>query len=99
MAQADRLWDKLEALEKEAREIKKRAENAGRYNVALQGIRELVRIVELQGRLLGQLKDAQTVNVFMMPEWVIVQTAILVALERYPAARHEVVEALNECRG
>lgn len=94
VTQADGLLAKVQALEVDAKRIQGQAEAAGDLRTALQGIRELVRIVELQARLLGELKDGQTVNLLILPQWQDLRTVILQALLPYPDARAAVATAL-----
>ena len=65
----------------------------------MAGIRELVRIVELMAKVSGELQEAQTVNVLVMPEWSAIRAAMMQALAPYPAARVSVARALQEVDG
>jgi len=94
VTQADGLLAKVEALAADATRIQATAAADGDLRTALQGIRELVRIIELQARLLGELKDSTTVNVLVLPQWQSLRTTILVALAPYPEARAVVATAL-----
>lgn len=67
--------------------------------VALKAIQRLEKQLELAGRLIGELKEGSTVNVLVSPEWVALRTVILGVLERHPAARREVSDALLEAGG
>ena len=96
MADAGDLLGQLERLKAEAHRIKDKAERAGDFRAALTGIRELVRIVELMARVSGELQEAQTVNVLIMPEWAAIRAAMMQALAPYPAARVSVAQALQE---
>jgi hypothetical protein len=97
--QADDLLAKVARLEADARRIQATAEQAGHLGIALQGIRELVRIIELQARFLGELKDGSTVNVLVLPQRQELRTTILRALGPYPAARAAVTTALVQGSG
>ena len=94
MSQADVLLGKIRTLEEDARRIQATAEQTGDLRTALQGVRELVRMVELQGKLLGELQDGAHVNVLVLPEWLHLRTAILIALAPYPEARAAVATVL-----
>ena len=94
VSQADGLLAKMHALEADAKRIQGAAEKAGDFRTALQGIRELVRIIELQARLLGELKDGTTVNLLVLPAWQELRAVILLALVPYPEARAAVATAL-----
>jgi hypothetical protein len=93
---ADSLLDKVRALEERARSIARRAEAAGDLRVALSGVRELTRIVELQAKLVGELDEAPTINVSIGSEWPALRGTILSALEPHAAAREAVARALAE---
>ena len=95
MTQADDLLAKVERLEQEARRIGKKAEAAGDHRTALQGIRELVRIVELLAKLRGELQTVPTTNVLVLAEWQQVRTRLLAALTPFPQARTAVATALQ----
>ena len=94
VTQADGLLAKVQALEADAKRIQGHAEADGDLRTALQGIRELVRIIELQARLLGELKDGTTVNLLVLPQWQELRTTILMTLVPYPEARAAVATAL-----
>ena len=63
--QADSLLAKIAQLETEARRLGKKAEDAGDLRGALAAVRELVRIVEVLGKLQGEITGpgGTTVNV------------------------------------
>jgi hypothetical protein len=97
--QADALLAKVQALEADARRIQATAEADGDLRTALQGIRKLVRIIELQARLLGELQEGQTVNILVLPQWQDLRSVILRALVPYPEARQAVTTALMQGSG
>jgi hypothetical protein len=85
---ADTLMARLEHYTHSAHSIRTKAEKAGDLRTALAAIRELVRIVELQERLIGEIKDtAATVNVLVAPEWLQVRAALLEILQPFPEVR------------
>jgi len=94
VTQADALMAKVQTLEADAKRIQAAAEATGDFRTALQGIRELVRIIELQAKLLGELQEGQTVNLLVLPQWQELRTALLLALVPYPEARAAVTTAL-----
>ena len=98
-ASADDLLSQVEALRQKATRIGDKAEKAGDLRTALQGVRELVRIVELLARLQGELQEAPIVNILLLPEWVQVQTVLLAALAPFPDARAAAAAALVELDG
>lgn len=99
VSHADALLRQLTALTTEARRIKQKAEKAGDYRTALSGVRELVRIVELLARVHGELKDSQTVNILVDPQWHSMRAAIVGALAPYPEAQGAVLTALQRGNG
>ncbi len=84
---ADTLMARLEAYTQSAHSIRHKAEAAGDLRTALAAIRELVRIVELQERLIGEIQDGATVNVLVAPEWIAIRAALLEVLRPFPEVR------------
>jgi hypothetical protein len=83
------------ALHGKALDLMRQAERARDLRTALAGIREAARCVELQGRLIGQIKETPTVNVTFSAEWLSLQAVILSALEPHAEARQAVAAALE----
>jgi hypothetical protein len=72
------------------------AKRAGDFRTALAGVREAANLLGLQARLLGDIApDTTTVNITVNAQFVQVQATILQALERHPAARADVIAALE----
>ncbi len=96
--QADTLLARLLSLNAETMAILKEA-RSGRVKdneLALRAIARAEKQLELQGKLLGELNDAPTVNILMAaPEWLTLRSTIILALEPYPQARTAVLEALS----
>jgi hypothetical protein len=57
IAQADDLLSQLKQLNAKARELAAKAESAGDYRTALMAVRELTRLLELTGRITGELDE------------------------------------------
>ncbi len=91
--------EQIHALAADARRIGSRAEAEGDLRTALIGVRELVRIVELQAKLSGELDERPQVNVLVAPEWLAVRGAIFAALAAHPEARAAVAHALTSGEG
>lgn len=91
----DGLLDRLEDLTTETREILSAARESQAHEVALKAINRLERQLELQARLLGELRDGATVNLVLSPEWTRVRTALLGALRPFPEAARAVAGALG----
>lgn len=62
VADADSLLEKVRGLEVDARRIGKAAETAGDARIALGAVRELTRIIELLGRLRGELDSKGSIK-------------------------------------
>lgn len=95
VTQADNLLDQVRDLQKKALSILSKAEAEKDYRAATGAIREARGCLELLARLLGGLKEGQTVNILIAPEWLSLRNVILEALEPYPQARISVSTALE----
>jgi hypothetical protein len=95
IAHADSLIDQVRDLQRQAKTIKDKAEIAGDLKTALVGIRELSRLIELMGKLQGELQEGATVNILVAPEWLVLRSVILKALDPHPEARKAVIKALE----
>jgi hypothetical protein len=91
------LLDRLKALNRETAAILREArmDESKDNGLALKAIARAEKQIELEGRLLGELNEGSTVNVLLTPEWTTVRTAILKALDGYPAARLAVAGAIS----
>jgi len=99
VARADSLLGQLGELRADARRIGGKAEALGELKTALAGVRELVRIVELTAKLVGELDERPVVNVLVAPEWLAVRSELLDALRGYPDARQAVAARLVALEG
>ncbi len=95
-AQADALLAQVVGLKDRAISILDTAEAEDDLKAAIAAIREARGCVELLAKLAGQLKDAPTINLILMPEWRELQAAILAALGPHAEARLAVVSALSK---
>ncbi len=95
-AQADALLAQVVDLRDKALDVLDTAQGSEDLRAAIGAIREARGCVELLAKLAGQLKDAPTINVVLMPEWRQLQAAILTALEPHIEARLAVASALSE---
>ena len=93
-AQADALLAQVIDLRDRAIGILDKAGESDDLRAATAAIREARGCVELLGKLAGELKDAPTINVILMPEWRQLQATILAALEPHAEARLAVASAL-----
>jgi hypothetical protein len=99
VAQADDLLAQVRQLQAKAWGILQQAEGAGQLMIALAAIREARGLIELLGRLMGELQDAHTINVVLSPEWQQIRRVFLEALQPYPEARVSVARALLTIEG
>ena len=96
VADADRLLRDAGALRAKAVSLLLAAERAGDLRTALAGVREARGCVELLARLLGELRDAPTVNIAITPAWVEIRAVVVAALAPYPEARAAVAARLTK---
>jgi hypothetical protein len=83
-------------LQAHALDILERAEKAGDLRTALAAISQARGNLELLGKLAGELDEQPVTNVLVSAEWVMVRTAMMEALGRYPEARVAVAKRLAE---
>jgi hypothetical protein len=95
------LLDRLTALNQETASILREARTAGLTKdspLALKAIARAEKQLELESRLLLELNQGASVDLTQTPEWQSLRSAILLALEPYPAARAAVLEAIKSRR-
>ncbi len=93
--QAEDLLHKLDTIYTRAWSIVEKAETDKKYTASVSALKECRSCLELIGKLLGQLKTGNTVNIMYNPEFVQVRQVITEALQPYPEARQAVVQALD----
>src|SRR6266581_3561113 len=76
--------------------ILKEARDTKENNLALSAVDRVMKQLELQAKLLGDLDDAPTVNVWLPAPWAEIEAAILSSLTSYPEARVAVASALMQ---
>lgn len=88
------LLDRVEDLERRARVILDGAESS---HVALGALRELRGIVELLGKVTGELRETPNVvvNVLGSREWTAIQGALFEELEAHPEIRFKIAQRLQ----
>jgi len=96
IAQADNLMEQITNLQSRALNILSKTEEAEDWRAATGAIREARGCLELLGKLAGELKEGQTVNVIVSTQWVELRTSILQALEAHPEAKLSVLKALED---
>ncbi|MGV8123968.1 MAG: hypothetical protein AB2L14_29815 [Candidatus Xenobiia bacterium LiM19] len=92
--QADSLLTQLKELMTRTERIFTKADEAGDLRTALQAIKESRGNLELMGKLLGELQDGVTINLYNHPVWIDLRAVILAALEPYPEAKGALIDAL-----
>ena len=93
--QAESLLGQLLSLNQETLAILQEARQGKDNDLALKAIGRSEKQIELQARLLGELKDTATVNVLILPEWQQIRTIVIEALSAFPEARMAVATALE----
>ena len=91
------LVDRVEVLLARAERIIIQAEGTREPNVALQGLDQARKLVELLARLLGELREG--IQIHVHPEWVQMRSVIVEVLGAYPEARGAVLGALQAQTG
>ncbi len=99
VADADDLLQQLKALRNKAIGILQKAETAGDYRTALQGIREARGCIEVLMEVEGELDRRPTFSVTVSPQWIEIRTVILGSLREYPEAATAVAAALIQAEG
>ena len=99
VVRADSLLDRLLALNRETAAILREARAAKDNELALKAIARAEKQIELEGRLIGELSEGQTINILVAPEWLNLRVVILRALEPYPEARIALAAAIAEVEG
>ncbi len=77
-------------------EVLKKAREDGKHTILLRAVDRIVRQIELQAKLLGEIQEGPTVNVAIMPEWHCIRRLVADALQPYPQARVAVARALQD---
>lgn len=96
---AGTLLERLMELNAQTREILRETREAGNHDLALKAIARVEKQLELEGKLIGELNEGPTVNIFSTPEWVSLRALVLKALHPYPDAARAVGKALREPAG
>jgi len=92
---ADVLLLRSEELYNKAWELLRKAESTGDIKTAMSGIGQASRVLELLGRLLGEIKDVKVVSVMSHPDTKELLQIVVSALDGYPQAKESVLEALK----
>jgi hypothetical protein len=96
VARGDDLLAQVEELKARAMGVLAKAEAAEDLRASVSAIKEARGCVELLAKMMGELRDGQTVNILVSPEWGRARGVILGALADHPDARVSVALALEE---
>ena len=89
------LVEQVQDLQRKTLEILKQAEQVGNQRTILLAVEQSRRNLELQAKLLGELKSGKTVNILVLPEWLELKDKLMRALQPYPDAMQSVYEAVE----
>ena len=96
VAQADNLLEQVRDLQTRALNVLLKTEEAEDWRAATGAIREARGCLELLGKLAGEFKEGQTINVILTPQLIELRTSIIQTLEAYPEAKLSILRALEE---
>ena len=97
--QAIDIVKQLKAINAASVSILHEARQAGNAETALKAVDRVLRQIEFQARLLGELDERPQVNVLLASEWVSIRGTLLSALAPYPEARAAVAQQLLALEG
>lgn len=95
-SRAETLADQIGDLLRRGFAILDRAERGDSIQDACAAMREVRGVFTLLAKVSGEIDNRPQINIIQSPEYVRIQTAILLALEPYPDARQAVADALTE---
>ncbi len=95
VVQAGSLLERLLELNAETRAILREARLEQDNELALKAVARVEKQIELEGKLLGELREGPTVNLVVNAEWLELRALIVQAVSPYPEAREAVLRALN----
>lgn len=98
VAEALDIVAQLKAVNGAALEVLQGARRAGDGRLVLLAIDRVQKQIELQARLIGQIDERPTITIWLSPEWLAIEQALLDVLSRYPQARYEVSERMAALR-
>lgn len=91
-------FNQLRAINAACLEVLREARREGDHLNLLRAVDRIARQIDLQARLLGQIQEAPTINVAILPEWHCIRQTVLEALQSFPEARLAVIHALEGVR-
>jgi hypothetical protein len=98
-AQGIDLLQSADELRLEALRVLRAAQADNQRDVELRAIREAARLLDLMGKLRGDLSNDTTINILAAPVMIELNQIVLTALTPWPEARAAVVQALGSISG
>jgi hypothetical protein len=95
-ASADALLADVCKLKRQAGRILRQSQRDGDRRTSLAAIRELRGVIELLGKLAGELREVPTVNVLVSSQYLELRQTITTTLAPYPEARAAAARALKD---
>lgn len=89
----------LKAINGAARRVLRDAQTAGDGDLVLKSVDRVLRQVELQAKLLGDLDERPVINIISSPEWAALRLRIVAALRPFPTAAVALAEVLDADAG
>ena len=99
IAKADVLLVQLEEIREKTLSLLDKAEQAADtrvYGAPVAYLREVREQIKLLAELEGRLASQPQITIINNPQWIVLRTQIIGALEPYPEAREAVIHAIRE---
>ena len=99
IAKADVLLVQLEEIREKTLSLLDKAEKAADtrvYGAPVAYLREVREQIKLLAELEGRLASQPQITIINNPQWIVLRTQIIGALEPYPEAREAVIHAIRE---
>ena len=99
IAKADVLLVQLEEIREKTLSLLDKAERAADtrvYGAPVAYLREVREQIKLLAELEGRLASQPQITIINNPQWIVLRTQIITALEPYPEAREAVIHAIRE---
>lgn len=94
MADTDTLCDEIDTLKQRAYGILNKAEKAQHLSVSIAAIREIRSILELLGKISGDVRT-RSVSIHLNPQWISIRGAVVQALRPFPDAMDAFIHAIE----
>jgi transposase len=87
--------EQLKLVNAAALHVLKQAKDSRDGELMLKAADRILKQIELQAKLLGELDERPVLNVLVAPEWLELRVVILNALRGHPDAQRDVIEAIS----